>query len=325
MSLVDVDKPQATDDDVVVAVRAAGICGSDLELFGGTRPGAFARYPIIPGHEWSGVVVEAGRGAAVASGDRVVAEGFRYCGICDRCREGTTNLCMAGYAETGFTHPGAFADLVSVPSRLVHVLPPNVDFEAAALLEPAACVAEGLMKIDIRPGLEVGVVGSGTLGLLAAGLLSLTMPARLVLVGSKGNRLRLGRELGATETVDFRTVDSVRNLESNLDLVFEATNRAGGAQLALELTRRGGTVVVEGINGSTQPSVVSDLVTVKQIHVRGVFGASSDAWRWVIDRFKDSGLHLERLVSHRFPLERAAEAFATVTDPSAVKVQLIPK
>lgn len=323
--LTDVSSPKAKRDEVVIAVRAAGICGSDLELLDGRRPPAYVRYPIIPGHEWSGVVVEAGPDAEFQLGERIVAEGFRYCGQCSRCREGHTNLCTAAYAETGFTVPGAFADFVSVPSRLIHRLPPAADFGAAALLEPAACVAEGLLQVDLTPGLEVGVVGSGTLGLLAVALLAQTKPARLVLVGSRERRLALGRELGATEIVDSHHRET-SDFDLELDLVFEATSRAGGTQVALELARRGGTVIVEGINGAPEPSVVSDLISLKQLHVHGVFGASTGAWRWVVERFALSNLHLERLVTHRFPLERFADAFATAANPSgeSVKVQLIP-
>lgn len=324
--LVEVDQPHAADDEVIIAVRTAGICGSDLELLNGTRPPAYSRYPIIPGHEWAGVVAEAGPGADLTPGERVVAEGFRYCGTCNRCREGYTNLCRSAYAETGFTHPGGFADFICVPSRLVHRLPKTADLSAAALLEPAACVAEGLIRRDLRPGLEVGVVGSGTLGLLAVALLALTKPARLVLVGSRDSRLVLGRELGATEALDYGHTEALRRLDSELDLVFEATNRVGGAQASLALARRGGTVVLEGINGSADGSVVSDLVSVKQLDIHGVFGASTAAWRWVVDRFMLSDLHLGRLVTHRFPFEQFAAAFATAADRSkaAIKVQLIP-
>src|SRR5207245_11188223 len=98
----------------------------------------------------------------LAPGDRVVAEGLRACGACDRGKEGRTNLCSAEYAETGFTHAGAFAEFVAVPARLVHRLPAGADLEAAALLEPAACVAQGLLEVDLRPGLTAAVVGSGT-------------------------------------------------------------------------------------------------------------------------------------------------------------------
>jgi 2-desacetyl-2-hydroxyethyl bacteriochlorophyllide A dehydrogenase len=318
-----VPRPDPGRDEVLVRVGAAGICGSDVEVLEGRRPARFVRYPIIPGHEWAGTVAAVGHGVEnVDEGDAVVAEGFRACGDCARCREGRTNLCAAEYAETGFTHAGAFAEFLCVPAHLVHRLPPGADLAAAALLEPAACVAQGLLEIELRPGVTAAVVGSGTLGLLAVALLSRYGPARLALVGTRPMRLELGRALGATETWNVRCG---RHPEPGFDFVFEATGTVEGARSAVELARRGGTVVLEGISG--QPGGVdADTVVLGHLRVQGVFGASRNAWRWVTDLFAARLLDTEPLVSHSFPLEEHAAAFAALTDRAgdALKVQLRP-
>src|SRR5215211_8040061 len=152
-----VPEPVPGPGEVLAEVAAAGICGSDLELLDGRRPAAYVRYPVVPGHEWAGRVLAAGPEVdGLAPGDPVVAEGLRACGVCDRCAEGRTNLCAAGYAETGFTHPGALAERLVVPARLVHRLPEGRPVEPAALLEPAACVANGLLEAGVpRPGARV--------------------------------------------------------------------------------------------------------------------------------------------------------------------------
>jgi 2-desacetyl-2-hydroxyethyl bacteriochlorophyllide A dehydrogenase len=318
-----VPRPEAGPGEVLVRVGAAGICGSDVEVLEGRRPAPYVRYPIIPGHEWAGTVEALGPGVAnVREGATVVAEGFRACGDCARCREGRTNLCAAEYAETGFTHAGAFADFLCVPAHLVHELPPGSDLSAAALLEPAACVAQGLLEIDLRPGMTVAVVGAGTLGLLAVALLSRTSPACLALVGTRGPRLALGLELGATETWNVRRGERP---EPGFDLVFEAAGTVDGARTAIELARRGGTVVLEGISG--QPGGIdADAVVVGHLRVQGVFGASRNAWRWVTELYAAGLLDTEPLVSHSFPLEEHAAAFAALTDRDgdALKVQLSP-
>jgi threonine dehydrogenase-like Zn-dependent dehydrogenase len=309
---------------VRVRVGAAGICGSDLELLDGTRAPAYVRYPIVPGHEWAGTVDAVGAGVeTVSAGDLVVAEGFRSCGACTRCREGRTNLCSAEYAETGFTHAGAFADYVVVPARLVHVLPPGTDLAAAALLEPAACVANGLLAGSPRPGLEVAVVGAGTLGLLAVALLALGSPSRLTLVGTRAGRLALGTRLGATEAVHVRDADA---LSDSFDLVFEAASRPDGAPTAVELARRGATVVLEGLSGDPTPNLSSEDVTLKHLTVQGIFGASSNAWQWVVSLFRAGLLDPAPLVTHSFALEEHAAAFATLRDrdSGALKVELVP-
>ncbi|WP_181767242.1 alcohol dehydrogenase catalytic domain-containing protein, partial [Streptomyces albidus (ex Kaewkla and Franco 2022)] len=105
--------------EVRVAVHAAGICASDREVYDGTRPADYVRYPVTPGHEWSGTVDAVGEGVdPQLLGRKTVAEGFRACLRCERCREGATSLCTSGYEETGFTRPGAFADALVLPARL---------------------------------------------------------------------------------------------------------------------------------------------------------------------------------------------------------------
>ena len=327
IGLVELPRPRPGPGEVLVAVAAVGICGSDVELLEGSRPSPYVRYPVVPCHEWAGTVAEVGPVVAgLGPGDCVVAEGFRACGRCDRCKEGRTNLCSAEYAETGFTHAGAFAEFVSVPARLVHRLPAAADLEAAALLEPAACVAQGLLEVEPRPGLHAAVVGAGTLGLLAVALLRLASPGRLALVGTRPERLALGRRLGATEVVDVAREDAPAQLAGRFGLVFEATNRPGGGAPALRLARRGGTVVLEGISGSAEPSLVGDVVPLQHLRVQGVFGASGAAWRWVVSLFAAGALDTRPLISHRFGLGEYELAFAALRDrgAGALKVQLVP-
>jgi 2-desacetyl-2-hydroxyethyl bacteriochlorophyllide A dehydrogenase len=318
-----VPRPEPGPGEVLVRVGAAGICGSDVEVLEGRRPAPYVSYPIIPGHEWAGTVEAVGPGVENGrAGAAVVGEGFRACGDCARCREGRTNLCTAEYAETGFTHAGAFADFVSVPAHLVHELPPGSDLAAAAVLEPAACVAQGLLEVDLRPGMTMAVIGSGTLGLLAVALLSRVSPARLALVGTRPPRLALGLELGATETWNVR-LD--QRPDAGFDLVFEAAGTADGFRTAVELARRGGTVVLEGISG--QPSGIdADTVVLGHLRVQGIFGASRNAWHWVIELFAAGLLDTKPLVTHSFPLEQYDTAFTTLTDRKgdALKVQLTP-
>jgi threonine dehydrogenase-like Zn-dependent dehydrogenase len=327
VALQRVPRPEPGPGEVLIRVGAAGICGSDVELLEGRRPAQYVRYPIIPGHEWAGTVEAVGPGVAnLEVGAAVVAEGFRACGDCARCREGRTNLCAAEYAETGFTHAGAFAEFLCIPAHLVHQLAPGSNLAAAALLEPAACVAQGLLEVDVRPGLAVAVVGAGTLGLLAVALLRLTSPARLALVGTRPDRLALGRDLGAGETCDLRLEDAVETLGGEFDLVFEAASRPEGAATAVALARRGGTVVLEGISGADRATVDPDSISLGHLHVQGVFGASRAAWRWVVELFSNGQLDPTPLVTHRFPLEEFETAFADLRDrdAGALKVELLP-
>lgn len=191
--------------EALVRVHAVGICGSDREVYQGNRPEGYVRYPLTPGHEWSGTVEAVGaRVPSTLVGRKVVGEGFRNCQVCDRCHAGETTLCTAGYEETGFTQPGAMAGTLTLPARLLHALQDDADLTAAALLEPAACIAAAAIKANALPGARVAVVGTGTLGMFAVQFLKAGSPAELLVVGTRLDRAELSKVFGAT---DFRTKD----------------------------------------------------------------------------------------------------------------------
>lgn len=321
--------PEPGPGEVLVAPAAVGICGSDLELLDGRRPDPYVRYPVVPGHEWSGTVVAAGPGVAaarLAAGQPVVAEGVRTCGTCPRCREGRSNLCAGPYAETGFTHPGALAERLVVPAPLVHPLPPDRPVEPAALLEPAGCIASGLLELGLPPaGSRIAVVGDGPLGLLAVLLVRLSSPRELVLVGHRPERLAHGTTSGATAGL-LDTDEALADLRGGCDLVVEATNAAAGATTALQLARRGGSVLLLGISGAGRPAVDPDVISLGQLRVQGAFAAAPAAWRWMVSLYGSGQFDPAPLVTHRFPLAELDRALAVLADRTAgaLKVLVYP-
>ena len=145
-----VEPPTAQPGEVVVRVAWAGVCGSDVDLFDGHRPGRYARYPIVPGHEWSGVVEAVGDGVDPALlGRPAVGENIRPCTRCAPCHRGDTQACETRYEETGFTIDGAWADVLTVPAALLHPLRDGADLRAAAVIEPAACAAATVRHLDL--------------------------------------------------------------------------------------------------------------------------------------------------------------------------------
>ncbi len=321
----DVPEPVPGPGEVLVSVDVAGICGSDLELLQGRRPAAYVSYPVVPGHEWAGRVSAVGPGVDdLAPGDPVVAEGLRSCGVCDRCAEGRTNLCAARYAETGFTHPGALAERLVVPAGLVHRLPAGRPVEPAALLEPVACVAGGLLEAGLPlPGSRVAVVGDGPVGLLALLLLRTVAPSELVLVGGRPARSAFGTRCGATRVVAATDQAALASLAGRFDAVVEATNQPSGAATALATLHRGGTAVLLGISGAGQPAIDPDTLTLNQLRVQGVFAASSAAWRWVVRLYADGILDPAVLITHHFGLEEFDAAFAVLTDPDTAAIKAL--
>ncbi|MFG3150962.1 zinc-binding dehydrogenase [Streptomyces sp. NPDC048219] len=308
--------------EALVRVHAAGICGSDREVYQGNRPEGYVRYPLVPGHEWSGTVGAVGAGVPSALvGRKVVGEGFRNCQVCDRCHAGETTLCGAGYEETGFTQPGAMAPTLTLPARLLHVLPDDADLTAAALLEPAACIAAAALKANARPGERVAVVGTGTLGMFAVQFLRATSPAELLVVGTRGDREALSRQYGAT---DFRTKGGP--LPDDFDVVIETAGSADAARTSAALLRRGGRLVLTGIPAAGADGLDPTDLVVRQLEVHTVFGAPPDAWAHTVRVFAAGLLDPLPLVTHELPLTEFAQAIELVGagDPKVGKVLLHP-
>jgi threonine dehydrogenase-like Zn-dependent dehydrogenase len=315
--------PQA--GEVVIRVAAAGMCGSDREIYAGTRPAEFVRYPVIPGHEWSGIVEAVGSGVdADLVGAAVVGEGFRACFTCARCRSGATNLCEAGYDETGFTQPGAFADQLVLPARLLHVLSEGSDVRVASLLEPAACAADAVAGTDLQPGERAAVVGAGTLGLLAVGLLAAHSPAELVAVDPRHGQADRARRLGATA---FLTPDQLGAADGGgFDVVVEAAGAPTSARLAAESARRGGRVALIGIPGDASAVLPVGLLVGRQLTVVTVFGASSAGWLVAVRAFNSGLLDPAPLITHELPLEDYGKAIELLSSgrPDVGKILLRP-
>ncbi|MGW3205269.1 zinc-dependent alcohol dehydrogenase [Streptomyces sp. NPDC001135] len=308
--------------EVLVAVHAVGICGSDREVYQGNRPEGYVRYPLTPGHEWSGTVSAVGPGVpASLVGRKVVGEGFRNCQVCDRCHAGETTLCTAGYEETGFTQPGAMAGTLTLPARLLHVLPDHADLTAAALLEPAACVAAAALKAHARPGERVAVVGTGTLGMFAVQFLKAVSPAELLVVGTRDDRETLSRRFGAT---GFRLKD--QELPDDFDVVIETAGSASAARTAASLLRRGGRLVLTGIPAPGADGLDPTDLVVRQLEVHTVFGAPPDAWAHAVRVFGAGLLDPLPLVTHELPLNEFPRAIELVGagDPKVGKVLLRP-
>lgn len=318
----EVAAPAVGADDVLVESREAGLCRTDIEMMTGvfTDP-RWVRFPVIPGHEWAGTVIEVGANVeSVRVGDRVVCEGFIVCNRCRPCRRGETQWCERIEA-LGFTRPGGYAQLVAVPERVVHRLPEHVSFDAGVLVEPASVVLRGLEKARPEPGQTVAVVGVGTLGAVAIALLRLQSPSRIVAYGVREEELELAQRLGATEVV--LSGDGIPT-EAELDLVVETAGVPAAVELATQLCRPGGRALLLGIAGETHTlTLPSDLLVGKDMTLIGSIAYPAATWSRVVGLLAEGVLDLDRIVTHRFPMSDFDEAVRLMDDRRGIVAKIV--
>jgi 2-desacetyl-2-hydroxyethyl bacteriochlorophyllide A dehydrogenase len=305
--------------EVVIRPAYCGVCGTDLELLRGEIDPAFVRYPLTLGHEWSGTVVLVGAGVEnVEPGDRCVAECIVPCGRCAFCEAGATNVCEV-YDELGFTREGGAGDQVLVPARLVHRLEPGTSLLDAALVEPSSVVLRALEKVAPKSDDRVLVVGDGTIGLLAASLVGLWSPASVTMVGQRPEQARLADSVGVTR---FETDPPD---PGGFDLAIEAAGVPEAVVTAVTAVRRGGMVVLLGLPPAGRTlELPADLLVNNDLTIAASFGYTSAAWGRMVALVNAGRVQPGRIVTHRFPLEEHAQAFAALeaTEGSRGKILL---
>ena len=299
VALDEIALPVVEPDHVLVRPLVSGLCGTDLEIIAGTIDAAYVRYPVVLGHEW------VGRLASEADESLVVVEGIVPCGVCDECLRGATNRCRT-YDEIGFTRHGALAELISVPSHLVHRLHPEVSVLDAALVEPMSVVWRALTRAQVRAGSRCLVIGDGTVALLSAMLLQRFAPARVTMLGLRPAQATLARQAGVS--------DFVTDVEGRrFDFVIEAAGQAPAIATALASADRGGVIVLLGLPAhGTAVDLYPDEVVNNDLIIQGSFSYTRQSWTEVVGLLNDRLIHPSFLVTHRFALDRWREALAAL-------------
>lgn len=323
----DVPMPAPGAGEVVVRVRNCGICGSDLHFYSGHFPPP----AVCPGHEISGQVAAVGPGVRhLRPGDPVVVEPLVTCQQCNFCRSGNYQLCP-DLRVLGNMADGGFADYVQVPAYAVYRVPATLDFAVAALAEPLAVAVHGLRLAPMVPGDRVLVLGAGTIGLLSVAAASRSGASQVWVTARYPHQAAAALRLGATRV--FTGTNASTELfaaasEQAPDVVVETVGgQANTLEEALPLVRRGGSIVVLGLFHS-MPALNGILLVVKEIHLVG----SMTYGRTLAGADFERALHLlaahhqefASIVTHRFPLDDIATAFATAADKhsGAIKVSV---
>ncbi|MEK7405616.1 MAG: alcohol dehydrogenase catalytic domain-containing protein [Acidobacteriota bacterium] len=309
--------PVRKPDDVRIRVTAAGVCGTDVHIVQGRV--RFVDPPLVLGHEFAGVVEECGPAVTrIRPGDRVKCDSVCGCGACAWCAAGATQFCASG-SEFGITRDGGWADWVVAPERNLHALPDAIPDEVAAIMDVE--VFGALRKPGICPGDTVAVFGPGPAGLIALQAARAMGAGTVILCGTRPERLQVGAELGASHAIDINRqnpVEFIRGITggNGADLVFEAAGNRKSVLDSLEAVRPQGKVVLYGVHGSPVPDLPLDRIVLKDLLVYGAL-TNRTGWGELMAMVADGSINLARIITHAFPLEQTAAAYAASSDRSS--------
>ena len=327
----DVPDPIIKDDEVLIEVKAISVCGSDLHIYNDAHP-----YwpPVTLGHEFSGVIADVGRTVrGWRTGDRIVTETRTgSCGVCYTCQSGFPQVCEQKRAY-GIGINGAYTRYVAGPARLLHHLPDQVPFEVGAVIEPTAiCVTAILERCNLQAGESTVITGPGPIGLIS---LAVAKAAGVRMAGITGRssaeeiRFKKARELKVDFIVNIDKEDPVQTVLERtgglgVDILIETSGGEKAIQQSFEMIRRLGRVCAIGISGKKEISIPFDRGIFKGIRFDFCFSSSWTAWERTIGLISAGLLPLEKIITHRLPLEKWKEAFHLLESRQAAKVILTP-
>jgi L-iditol 2-dehydrogenase len=311
-------RPRPAGTEVLIRVRAVGVCGSDVHYYTEMRIGdQVISRPQAVGHEFAGEVAEIGPAVEhVAVGQRVAIEPARSCKKCRQCLEGRPNCCPNVVFYGTPPVEGALQEFVLADQEQCIALPQALDFVEAALLEPLQVGVHAYNLVPCAPGQWVAVIGAGSIGLSCLAMARAAGAARIIVTEKLDYRLKLARQMGATHTVDITRDDPVTAVKKftdgqGADVVYEATNSTVGLAQAVQLAAIGGRVAAVGIPPVDEITLPASAPRRKQLTVQFV-RRSAHTIRQALELVATGQVSLKPWATHRLPLERVAEAFEMV-------------
>src|SRR5712671_2807800 len=309
--------------EVVIQMKASGMCGSDLKFYRSAPGAAQAAMglgnlsePFIGGHEPCGIVVARGAGVSereAPTGQRVMDHHYAGCGTCAHCRVGWSQLCRAGITVYGVTAHGGHADYLKVPARTIVPLPEELSFaEGAAVACGTGTAYSALRRMKLAGGDTLAVFGQGPVG-LSATVLAKAMGARVIAIETSPERIRLAKEFGASETIDASREDVLKTIlektkGQGVDLALECSSASKARQAAVRGVKTWGTACFVGEGGDVTLDVSPDLLR-RQVTLIGSWTFSAMGMQECAEFIAKQRIPLERIFTHRWRLEQADEAY----------------
>lgn len=332
LSLTDVPMPEIGPEDVLVKVRACGICGSDIHGYDGSTGRRIP--PLVMGHEASGDIAEVGanvKGWKV--GDRVTFDSTVSCGRCYFCQRGEINLCenrqVLGVSCNEFRRHGAFAEYVAVPQNILYKLPESFPYHYAAMIEAVSIAVHAVNLTPMQLGASALVVGSGMIGLLVVQTLRLAGCGQIIAVDLEDSKLELAKQLGADVGLNPKNVDVVKAVQEltegrGADVAIEVVGAAKPIETAIYGVKKGGAVTLVG-NITPKVEIPLQVVVSRQIRLQGS-AASSGEFPQCIDLLNRGAIKVDPIISALAPLDKGVEWFDRLyaNEPGLMKVVLQP-
>ncbi|MFD0714583.1 NAD(P)-dependent alcohol dehydrogenase [Paenibacillus sp. GCM10027626] len=308
--------PVPKEDEVLIRLRAVGVCGSDVHYY---EHGKIGRYvvekPIILGHEASGEIVKTGANVPphLQAGQRVAIEPGATCGKCEYCTSGRYNLCP--HVEFLATPPydGVFSEYAVVRADLVFPIPDDMSFETAALIEPFSVGLHAVRRGELQAGETVVIMGMGPIGLLTAANAKLAGAKTVIGVDLEQGRLDAALKLGATHVVNLRQYDLQEKVAEitagqGVDVAIETAGNPKAVQGAIAAVKRGGRVVVVGMSPQDEVPVNMSLIVDSELDLRGVF-RYHDTYPAAIEILSRKTIDIEQIITGKYALNETAAAF----------------
>lgn len=327
MTLREIEEPQPTSDDVIVRVKASGICGSDVHGFKGAT--GRRKPPIVMGHEFSGEIIAIGDNIKdYQVGDRVVVQPLLSCGICESCLAGTPNICM-NRSGLGMNLNGAFAEKVRVPQKMLYRLPSAMTWEQGAMIEPLSVAMHAVNLAPFQLMDSVIIIGAGTIGLLVILAALMKGAGKLIVVDLNKRRLEIARKLGADLIINSQEEDTLSIVkkytnQAGASTVIEAVGITPTAKQSLTLARNGGTVIWIG-NSNPEVTINMQQIVTRELTVRGVYGFNREFSR-AIEAIRFGKVDIQPLVEKITSLEEGPQIIQKLAtgELDYVKVLLKP-
>ncbi len=312
--------PEIKNDEVLIKNKYAGFCGTDLKIFNGDYVTVF---PLIPGHEFAGLVEEVGEKVTKFKiGQRVAVEHTITCGTCYYCKRNEQNLCI-NRGSYGTTADGGFAEYTKIPEFHLHHLSDKITFKEAALQEPLSCVIFALEKINIRFGDKALLFGAGSTGLILLQLLNIRGVSSITLVDIDKEKLQVGKKLGASKVLinDEELDNKLKSIsEYNFDIVIDATGITRVCEQLFKYINKNGRILFFGLcNHEERISISPYQVTKNDLSLFGSFSYKRNTAQ-ALEMLEGEKINLEGLISHEFKLTDFGKAFELAKSGKFTKI-----